>query len=463
MNSLTFKGAVNEVTGSKIEIRSYQHTLLMDHGLVQGHRDQAYIQNREFALNPLNPDFCVLTHSHLDHSGLLPTLNNVPIYATHATTELCKYMLPDALKVMTKDLDVIKRMFKRKKIKMVVEPLYTEEQVESCIHNFKSIDYEKWTRLTPEIKFKLLDSCHILGSASVEVDINQRGTHHRVYYTSDLGHDKSLLHHTPKVPQNITHLIIETTYGNKTRSKKNPQDQILDDIWQTYKRGGRIIIPAFSVARTQSIILMLHKLYRENALPDIPIYADSPLGNNVTEVYARHKELLNQETLEYFERQGFDPFHFPNLEYVNDMERTEAISKGSDPCIIISSSGMAEGGKIREYLKDNIGGKKNHVCFVGYCAEGTLGERLQNTGGLVSIDGRNRRVRCTVDYVEGFSSHADVDYIIDYIERASKLNKLKTIYLVHGEKNSSENVKKILEQKGYTNVVIPEKNKEYKL
>ncbi len=463
MNAITFKGAVGEVTGSKIEISSYKDTVLMDYGLVQGHRDKAYIENKKFADEPLDPNYCILTHSHLDHSGLLPTLKNTPIYSTPATHQLCRHMLPDSLKVMGKELDVIKRMLKRKKIKLPVQELYTKEDIDRCLDNFKTSNYDEWVTLTKEIRFKLMDSCHILGSASVEVEVNQKGTKHKVYYTSDLGHDKSLLHHNPKVPQDITHLIIETTYGNKKRHGGKPQDKLLDLIIDADKRGGRTIIPAFSVARMQSIILMLHRLYRENALPNVPVYVDSPLGNKVTEIYRRNLDLLNQETISYFEDQGFDPFDFPTLEYINDIDRTEAISKSEDKCIVISASGMLEGGFARKYVEDNLGDKRNTVALVGYCAEGTLGERLLHTNGTVNFNGGTHRVRCKVDYVEGFSAHSDIDYLIDYIERASDLNKLKAIYLIHGDEAASANVKKVLRDKGYTNVIIPVKNYSYKL
>ena len=463
MHAITFRGAVGEVTGSKIEISSYKNTVLMDYGLVQGHRDTAYIENKKFADEPLDPDFCIISHSHLDHSGLLPTLKDTPIYSTPATYELCRHMIPDSLKVMGKELDVIKRMLKRKKIKLPVKELYTKEDIDKCLNNFKTSNYGEWVKLTKEIRFKLMDSCHILGSASVEVEVNQRGNKHRVYYTSDLGHDKSLLHSNPIVPQNITHLIIETTYGNKKRHGGKPQDKLLDLILDANRRGGRTIIPAFSVARMQSIILMLHRLYRENALPNIPVYVDSPLGNKVTKIYRNNLDLLNQETVSFFEDQGYDPFNFPTLEYVNNLDRTEAISTGDENCIIISASGMLEGGFARKYVEDNIGDKRNTVALVGYCAEGTLGERLLHTSGVVNFNGCTHRVRCKVDYVEGFSAHSDVDYLIGYIEKATELNDLKAIYLIHGDVAAANNVMKILRDKGYKNVIIPIKNNPYKL
>ena len=465
-NSITFKGACEEVTGIKIEISSYKDKILLDYGLVQGHRDVAYLKNKEFKDNPLDVKAVILSHSHLDHSGLLPSLNgNTPIFCTTPTYELCKHMLPDSQKVMTKDVEVIKRMFKRKHKKEIVEPLYSIEQVYNSLHNFKTVPYDMQIGLTEEFSFKLYDSCHILGSASVQVDLKTKKDIKKIFYTSDLGHDKSLLSDEPKTPLDITHLIIETTYGNKKRAKVDVNQRLLENVMKAYKRKGKLIIPAFSVQRMQSILLLLHKMYRENALPNMNVYLDSPLGLKVTHIYSKHLDKLNKDIIGYFERQGFDPFNFPALKFIDDPKQTEAISKSDESCIIISAAGMCEGGNVRTYLKDNIHKKETVVCFVGYNADNTLGRRIYESGGEVSIDGAKYRVRCATDYIEGFSAHADIDYLLCYIDSVNDNNELQKIYLVHGERESSINVRNELIKKGYPDsmLIIPETNKSYKL
>ena len=261
-NSITFRGACSEVTGSKIEISSYKDKILLDYGMVQGHRDSAYLKNKEFKDNPLDVKAVILSHSHLDHSGLIPTITDkTPIFCTTPTYELCKHMLPDSQKVMTKDVEVIKRMFKRKHQKEIVEPLYTIDQVYDSLQNFKTVPYDMVIGLTEELEFKLHDSCHILGSASIQVNLKTKKDIKKIFYTSDLGHDKSLLSNEPKIPLDTTHLIIETTYGNKKRKNVDINQKLLENVMLAHKRQGKLIIPAFSVQRMQSIILMLHKMY----------------------------------------------------------------------------------------------------------------------------------------------------------------------------------------------------------
>ena len=469
MNSIRFFGAVDEVTGSKIEVSSWRDKVLLDCGMFQNTKDIAYLTNKQFYDEGINPDYVILSHIHLDHAGMLPALYHNGyegnVYCTEATTKLAKYMLPDAYKIMNRDLPTISKMLKKRGLPSNVDLIYNEQDVSGILKSFISVPYLKETKLTDDISFKLVDSCHILGSASIKLTINQKGTKHKIWYTSDLGHNNSYLSKNPIIPQDITHLIIETTYGNKKRSENDYKQQLLDHIVATYRRKGKVIIPAFSIHRMQTIILILHKLYRENAIPNIPIYVDSPLGNKVTNLYSEYKETLNEDNLSYFLDQGFDPFEFPILTYINDIHDTERISKSNEPCIIISASGMCEGGMIRTYLKDNISNNHNSVLLVGYTAEGTLGRRLLDIkrGSDVTIDGSKVKVNCNVEYVDGFSAHADKDYLLDYIDRCSENNKLKNIYLIHGEYDAVRNMKKLLNNKGYDNVIIPDKGKAYKL
>jgi len=469
MNSISFYGAVSEVTGSRIVVSSWKDQVMLDCGQFQGHRDESYLKNKAFFDNDNITDYVILSHSHLDHAGMLPALYkqgyNGKVFCTPPTKDLANYMLPDAVKVMEKDLPIVAKMIARHGGKQSnVDMLFDASDVSGILSKFVDVPYLQETKLTDELSFKLIDNCHILGSASVKLTVDQKGTKHKVWYTSDLGHDHSILSRNPVIPQDITHLIIETTYGNKDRSTIDPVQQILDSVVQTYRRGGKSIIPAFSVHRMQTIILILHKLYRENAMPDIPIYIDSPLGNKVTGLYSKYKDELNEETIKYFTDQGFDPFNFPNLKYVTEMEMTTAVSKSDEPCIIVSASGMCEGGRVVEYLKDNISNPLNHVLLVGYTARGTLGRRLlDGRHKEVTINGLKVSNKCQTSYIEGFSAHADIEYILDYIDKASENSNIKNIFLIHGEEDSVKNVKRRLNDKGYNNIVIPVKGKSYKL
>ncbi len=468
MNSIRFYGAVDEVTGSKIEVTSWKDSVLMDCGSFQGHRDSSYLANKKFPEENINPNFVILSHAHIDHAGMIPALvkhgYSGNIYSTPATYDLCKHMLPDAAKVMEKDLPIISKMLARSGHKQNVDVLYDEKDVSDSLKQFVAVPYGEKVKLTEEIEFELTDNCHILGSASVKLTVDQKGRKHKIWYTSDLGHDKSILSNKPVYPQDITHLIIETTYGNKSTIPGDPVQALLDNIVMTYRRKGKIIIPAFSIHRMQTIILILHKLYRENALPNIPIYVDSPLGNKVTGLYGKYKDHLNEETMDYFTRQGLDPFVFDGLTYINDIADTMLVSKSSDPCIIISASGMCEGGMVRTYLKDNIQNSLNHVLLVGYSASGTLGRRLlEGRNEQVIIDGEKYIAKCQTTYIEGFSAHAYLDYLLDYVDKVAELNKLKKIYLIHGEPDAVRNVKNLLQERGHKNIIIPKKGYEYKL
>jgi metallo-beta-lactamase family protein len=469
MNSITFHGAVEgSVTGSKIMVSSWQNKVLLDCGAFQGRRDDAYLANAEYALSPLDPDYVVLSHSHLDHSGMLPSLYkhgySGTVLCTSPTYDLTKYMLNDSVKIMKKDLPVISNMFSRRGIKAQIGLIYDEKNVSDSCDGLRKLEYREPKTLTDEIDVELFDNGHILGSSSVKLTVDQHGTKHNILYSSDLGARDSILSKKPDIPDNISHLIIETTYGNKDRSTADPVQTLADEINKTIKRGGRVIIPAFSVHRMQTIILILHKLYNENIIPSIPVYVDSPLGNKVTSTYRRYQDQLNEETIKYFTGRGEDPFDFSMLQYVNSQEFTEEIAAGSEQCIIVSASGMMEGGTIRSYAKYNITDSKNHFLLVGYTAQGTLGRRLlEGRNKRHNIDGKQYVARCQTSYIEGFSAHADIEYLLDYVDICNERGGLKAIYLIHGESNSVYNVQRRLRQNGYRNVIVPIKGKEYKL
>jgi len=468
MAYLEFLGACETVTGSKFIVSNSKKKILLDCGMVQGHKDDAYLENLEFSKNTPDVDYCILSHSHIDHSGMLPSLvkngYTGPIYSTPATRDLCSHMLRDSVAVFTKELPVINRMLKKKKKHIQTSLLYTTDDVANCMEHFKTIPYDTQEELSEGIKVSLHDSCHILGSSSIRMDITEDNVNHRVWYTSDIGDDDSKLSHKLKTPQDIDYLIIESTYGNKKkREDEDIQQLMMDYIIDAYKRGGKLIIPAFSVARMQTIIVIIHKLHLMGLIPDIPVYVDSPLGVKVTKLYTKYEDLLNTDNLRYFTDTNIDPFNGEMIEYISSMDESTAIAQQTEPCIVISASGMCEGGHIREHLKYTVGDKNSTVLFVGYNAEGTLGRRLQESNGQATIDGKQYRVRCKIETIKGLSAHADIESLVNYVRDVVSTNDIKNIFLVHGEEDSIHNMKHRLNSLGITNVIIPKINTKYQL
>ena len=467
MSKIEFQGACSEVTGSKMIISNHNTRILLDCGMFQGKKLDSYIKNIDFKHNIPNIDYCILSHAHIDHSGLLPSLvaegYNGNIYTTHATKDLCKYMLRDSVSVFTKEIPLIHKMLKRAKIHIQADPIYDIDDVEKCIGRFKSVDYRKKTHLTDDISFSLHDSCHILGSASIKLNISNYNNTNKIWYTSDIGHDHSILSSTPKIPEGIDTLIIETTYGNKKREKEDNLQQVFDIIMDVYKRGGKLLIPTFSVARMQTLLLLIHKLQILGMIPDIPIYVNSPLGIKVTHLYEKYEDHINPDIINFFKDRGLDPFKNSTIHYIDDADISSKLATKDERMIILSASGMMEGGFVREHAKHILPDKKSTIMFVGYNAEGTLGRRIQENKGSVTIDGERYRIRSKIESLHGFSAHADLDFIIHYIEEVVNQNHIKNIFLVHGDSDAINNVKNILNNKGITNVIIPEVNKVYKL
>ena len=466
MATIEFIGACGEVTGSKIIIESNGKKLLLDCGMVQGRKDIAYLQNKEFSENIPCVDNVCISHSHIDHSGLLPSLTknfSGKIYTTQSTKELCSNMLKDSVTVFTREIPVIKSMLARKNIHTTIEPLYTEQDVDTCLSYFKTQPYDTPFSIDDNTTIRFDDSCHILGSASTHITINEYTIPYKIYYTSDIGHNYSILCNEPKVPLDIDYLIIESTYGNKRRIKTDIYSDIANYIIDAYKRKGKVIIPAFSVGRMQTIIIILHKLHILGMIPDIPIFVDTPLGVKVTNTYMNHEDELNHETVKFFTDKGLSPLHFNNINYVNSSTESMSEINKCESCIILSSSGMCDGGRVVEHIKNNVSDKNSTILFVGYNAKGTLGRELQEHKGSVVINNEKYRVNCKIKSVDGLSAHADLEYLLYYIKSCASLNNIKQIYLVHGEKDALQNLKTELNNIGIHNVCISEKNKIYEL
>ena len=467
MSKIEFRGACSEVTGSKMIISNNDTKVLLDCGMFQGKKVESYIKNRDFKYDIPDVDYCILSHAHIDHSGLLPSLvaggYDGKIYSTPATKDLCKHMLADSVSVFTKEIPVIRKMLKRAKIHTQADPIYDIDDVAHCMDRFTAIDYRTKTLLTKDISFSFHDSCHILGSASIKLNVTNYNTTNKIWYTSDIGHDHSLLSNTPKIPEGIDTLIIESTYGNKQRDSEDSLQEVMDVIIDAYKRGGKVLIPTFSVARMQTLLLLIHKLHVLGMIPNIPVYVNSPLGVKVTHLYEKYEDSLNTEIINFFKDKGLQPFNGPSIHYISDAQESATLAASDEPMIILSASGMMEGGFVREHAKFILPDRNSTILFVGYNGDGTLGRRIQDSSGTVTIDAEPVRIRSKVETLHGFSAHADLDFIINYIESVVETNHIKKIFLVHGDPDAISNVKYILKTKGITNVVIPEVNKEYKL
>lgn len=462
----TISFGFDNVTGSNILINSRNKKILLDYGMYQGPKDESYLKNQKIYESKFIPDHLIVSHAHIDHSGNIPILTsngyNGKIFATPQTYELCKHMLKDSAKVAAKEMPIISRQLRNKGIKTKVFPLYTEEDVNYCfLKNWKLTEYNTPTKIEDNVEFTFFDSCHILGSASIQINVKDK-TKHRIYYTADLGHDSSMICNEPVVPQGIDYLICESTYGLRKRDINYDVEQnLINYVTDAFKRGGRVLIPAFSVGRMQNMILVLHKLHVLGLIPNIPIYVDSPLSIKVTELYDRYRDTINDEFMEFFKSRNLEPFNSPCLNYLEPLD--DILQKSNHPCVILSSSGMADGGKVRTHIPTILEDKNSTICFVGYNAPSTTGYLIENHQGKVSIDGISIRVKCKIEKIENLSAHADQTYLRKYINKANELNYLKTVFLIHGDKEAKLTLKKLLEQDGVKNIIIPELGEIYNL
>jgi len=467
MTKIEFLGAAQCVTGSKIKVTSNNVNVMMDCGASQGNPATSYLKNRAFDNNTPEIDYVLLSHAHHDHSGLLPNLvkrgYQGKIYATPPTFDLCRHMLKDSAEVSLKEVPLIRKMLKKMGDNTLVYPLYSNEDVDHCMNQFFPVKYDTEFKLNSKMSFSFHDSCHILGSASIKLNVEDNNINHRIWYTSDIGHKTQILSNEPSIPQDIDYLIIESTYGNKKRQETDVYQAVINHVNDAYARGGKVLIPVFSVGRMQTLILILHKLHIMGLIPNINIYVDSPLGLKATSIYEKYSNEIKQETMDFFKHVRKDAFQDTMIRYITSSEESEALMNSDTPCIILSSAGMMQGGKIREHAKHIVEDKKSTVLFVGYNAIETLGRNLEQNNGEVTIDGEKFRVRCKVEKIDGFSSHGDLEFLISYIEGEVASNAIKQIFLVHGEPDACSNIKHILKQKGITNVVIPELGTQYKL
>ena len=458
---IKFCGAAQSVTGSQHMISVNGKRILLDCGLFQGRRDETYEKNLKLCFDPVQIDAMVLSHAHIDHSGNIPNLvkngYDGPIYATSATADLCQIMLRDSAYLQSRDVEFVNKRRKRKG-EEPIEPLYTMADAEAAMRLFVGIQYNRTLPICPGVSATLQEAGHILGSSSPLLEIEENGRSIRLGYTGDLGRYHVPILKDPDPFQDLDILIMESTYGSRLHSSDEQAAEELAQIVQDVARGGgKIIIPAFAVGRTQVIVYMLHELCNKGLIPDIPIFVDSPLATSATQVFRTHPECFDRETYETFLNADEDPFGFGRLKYVRNVEESKKLNGLKYPHIIISASGMAEGGRVLHHLRNNIGNPKNLVLLVGYAARNTLARRIMDGEREVRIFGEPHTVRCKVKTMDVFSAHADRDELLEYVEFCPP-ETLKHLFLVHGEPEAALPLKEALEQKGYRSVHYPAPN-----
>ena len=464
---LQFLGATKEVTGSKHLITTKKGTkILLDCGMYQGKGLETDAMNRDLGFDPKEINYLILSHAHIDHSGLIPYIYklgfNGVIVCTSATRDLCSIMLADAGRIQESDTHT----FNKKRASQglpPVEPIYTEADAQACMNCFFSVPYHKKFNLGTEGTVEFYDAGHILGSGLVYLELKEGRRMIKIGFTGDVGrYDKHILKNPEPFPQ-VDYLIMESTYGDRLHTTiDNAEVELLKAVLDTCtKKKGKLIIPSFAIGRAQEIIYALDRLRTKGQLPDIDVFVDSPLSVNATNIMRMHTECFNDDIVAYM-KDNEDPFGFDRLQYVQSVEASKALNVRHKPCIIISASGMMEAGRVKHHLANNIDNPTTTVLCVGYCEPSTLGAKIMRGDEEVSIFGHVYRVRADVRRIDSLSGHGDYEELIRYISCQAK-RRLKKIFLVHGEALTQEHFKATLNKRGYKRVEIADFREEVEL
>jgi metallo-beta-lactamase family protein len=458
---LEFWGAARTVTGSMHLVHVNGQRILLDCGMYHGRRDEAMERNSNFPFDPASIDAIVLSHAHIDHSGNLPGLVKQgfsgPIYCTPATESLCQVMLKDSAYIQEKDAEFINKRHKKSHLPLV-NPLYTQDDVDETVSLFQGQPYSKEFEVVDGVRCRFEDAGHILGSASVSLDLRSNGQRTTLAFTGDLGRPHLPILRDPVLIANdeTEFLICESTYGGRFHSPQaDMEEELLQPILRAIERRGKIVIPAFSVGRTQEIVYLLHQMSIKGKLGHIPVYVDSPLSVNVTDVFKKHTECFDEETLAILHApENNDPFGFERLKYVRTLEESKALNDTPGPFIVISASGMCEAGRVVHHLANSVGNANNIIMIVGYQAEHTLGKRLVMKEPVVNIFGEPHELKAEVVVLNAFSAHADRNEMLDYLRRFPR-RPLRKVFLVHGDPDQSEKLGATLTAENFGAVVIP--------
>lgn len=454
-----FYGAARTVTGSQMLLEVNGSRILLECGLYQGKRSETYQFNQNFMFNPKSVDALLLSHAHIDHSGNIPNLVKQgfsnPIYATEATVSLAEIMLRDSGYIQEYDIQYVNKKRARRG-EPPLEPLYTYRDAEIACDLLRPIKYNQTFEVTKGVLATYVDSGHILGSASIILDITENGKTIRLWFSGDIGRDGLPLLNDPIMPMNADYMIMECTYGDKAHS--DPSQAFLEfrEVTQrTIKRGGKIIIPAFAVGRTQELVYFINQMLADNDIPPTPIFVDSPLAVNATDIFKKYIHMFDTETQEFIRQEKHSALTNPNLTYTRSVEESKAINSIKGPAIIISASGMAETGRILHHLRNNIENPLNTIMIVSWQAPHTLGRRLAERQKTVRIFGQLFDRKAEIATIGGLSAHAGQTKLIEYA-KATK-NSLKGLYLVHGEEKSAFALMEKLEENHVAPVFFPER------
>lgn len=456
--TIKFCGGAGTVTGSMHLLSSNRSNILLDCGIFYGHRSEYYTVNSNFAFNPQSLNACILSHAHIDHCGNYPTLikkgYRSNIYVTPPTKILSRYMLADSGFVQEEDIKYVNKINKRRGLPLR-SPLYTKQEAKKSLKYFRPLQYHKRFPISKDVDLTFFEAGHVLGSAVSVLDIKTKKGVMRIAYAVDLGRNDIPLLRDPEIPKDINYLIIESTYGGrKHESIKDAEKKLTDVINRTVKRGGKIIIPSFAFERTQLIVFFISELIKRKKIRKIPIYVDSPLAVNLTDVFRKNWEYFDDITKQAFLKKE-DPLGYDNITYIRHVNRSKELNNITRPMIIISASGMCENGRILHHLKNNIENPKNTVLVIGYMAKNTLGKRLVEKNEQVRIFGRLYELKAEVVVINAFSAHADQNDLVEYVKDCR--GKLKHIFIVHGDKNQSDILRSHL-KKLNLKVSIPSKN-----
>ena len=453
-----FWGAARTVTGSMHLLTINGKRLLLDCGMFQGRREEANKRNSELPFDPKSVDACVLSHAHMDHAGVLPVLTRSgyggAIYTTSASRDLSAVMLRDSAHIQEGDAKYLNKRNAERGLP-AIKPIYTEGDAVKCLQHFVAYEYHRTFEALPGVRVTFRDAGHILGSAEVIVDYEENQKKRRLVFTGDLGRRSLPILRDPESVDQTHILITEGTYGGRFHDPiEDTRDQLAQIIIKAHERNGVLIIPAFAVGRTQDIVYDMQRLVAENRIPDIPVYVDSPLATNVTEIFRLHPECYDEEILEYI---NADPdgnaFGWPRLRYVRTADESKALNDSKESCVIIAASGMCEAGRVLHHLKHHIGDPNTTVLFVGYQAENTLGRKILDGWQRVKIFGDEYDVRAQIKKIGGYSGHGDHNDLVGFANNL--LEKPLRTFIVHAEMDAAEKLQASLKAIGLPDVVIP--------
>ncbi|MBB1522974.1 MAG: MBL fold metallo-hydrolase [Clostridiales bacterium] len=474
--NITFCGAAKEVTGSNHLVEAAGKKFLVDCGLIQGRVAEEERNAEPFIYNPKEIDFMLLTHAHIDHSGRIPKLIKEgfkgAIYATKPTCELSRIMLADSGHIQEAETEWKNRKRKREG-KTLLEPLYTSKEGEESLKHFIPVSYMDIIEIDENIRVRFNDAGHMLGSAIIEVWITENGKTTKIVFSGDLGNNDIKLLQPPSPITTADYVVMESTYGDRLHMKykgDEKAEKFLDIVSTTLRRGGNVVIPSFAVGRTQEILYELNAIKERKNEPEInakykelmnaTVYVDSPLAITATEIFKRNLELFDDEAQERIKR-GDNPLEFDGLKFTKTVEESVALNENTKPCIIMSASGMCDAGRIKHHLKHNLWNPLNTILFVGYQAPNTLGRRIVEGEKVVKIFGEEIAVNAQIEYIEGYSGHADQEWLMNFIY--SFRDKPKKVFLVHGEERAQKVLKEKIEKDIEVSTIIPEFGDTYRI